>query len=141
MSKQNQQGLTFALMFIVIVGGWISLVYGLLGYADHDTQRWAATITIAVLLPGAIVLTRLISVREIKAHERGIDKGIDKVSKAAQETASIRSTLHTTIKQAPTPGSATGAPARSQWDDMLPRPTSGAAIVARSSADNTPIDL
>jgi hypothetical protein len=141
MSKQNQQGLTFAIVGVSIAAGWIGLVYGLLGYADRDTQRWAATITIAVLLPGAILITRWLSMREAKAHERGIDKGIDKVSKAAQETASIRSTLHTTIKQTPTPGSATGAPARSQWDDLLPRPTSGAAIVARSSGDNTPIDM
>lgn len=141
MSKQNKQGLTFALVFIGIAGGWIGLVYGLLGYADRDTQRWAATITIAVLLPGAILITRWLSMREAKAHERGIDKGIEKVSKAAHDTASIRSTMHTTIRPTGQPGSATAAPTRSQWDDLLPRPERSANIVARSSGDNTPIDL
>jgi hypothetical protein len=139
MSKQNQEGLTFAIVITTIAAIWIGLVYGLLGYADHDTQRWAATIAIAVLVPGAVIITRRLTVNEAHAHERGIDKGIEKVSKAAAETATIRSAMHTTIRNVAQP--ITGAPARAQWDDLLPRPASGAIIVARSSTDNTPIDL
>ena len=137
MSKTNKQGITFAIVVTSIAAGWIVLVYGLLGYVPPEGQRWAATITIAIALPLAIVITRWLSMNEAHAHERGIDKGIDKVSKAASETATIRSTLHTTIKQVAQP---TGAPARA-WDDLLPRPEQGAIIVSRSSNDNTPIDL
>jgi hypothetical protein len=112
-------------------------VYGLLGYFDHDMQRWTATLMIAIVLPVTIAITRALSVREAKAHERGIDKGIEKVSKAAQDTATIRANMHTTIKP---PAATMSAPARN-WDDLLPRPERGAAIVARSGGDNTPIDL
>lgn len=139
MSK-NQQGIIFAIGVTTIAALWVGLVYGLLGYFDHDLQRWTATIMIAIVLPVAIAITRAISVREAKAHERGIDKGIEKVSKAAQDTAAIRTALHTTIKQAPSPAAATSAPARS-WDDLLPRPERSANIVTRSGVDNTPIDL
>ena len=138
MSKANKQGITFAIVITSIAGSWIVLVYGLLGYVPSEGQRWAATIAIAIALPLAIVITRWLSMNEAHAHERGIDKGIDKVSKAASETATIRAALHTTIKQVAQPG--TGAPAR-EWDQLLPRPESGAIIVSRSSTDTTPIDL
>lgn len=141
MSKTNKQGITFAIVVTSIAAGWIALVYGLLGYFDHDAQRWAATIAIAILLPLAIAITRWLSMREAHAHERGIDKGIEKVSKAASDTAAIRSTLHATIKQAAQPGPGAITPARSAWDDLLPRPESGAIIVSRSTNDTTPIDL
>lgn len=137
MSNKTREALIFVIGFTVIAGGWIALVYGLLGYFDREGQRWAATGTIAILLPLAIVITRWLSMREAKAHVSGIDKGIEKVSKVAQETASIRATLHTTIKPLAQPGTSTGAPARSQWDDLLPRPEQGAIIVSRSSNDNT----
>ena len=124
---------------LVIAIVWIGLVYGLLGYLEPGGQRWAATITTAILLPVSILVTRKLTINEIRAHERGINLGVGAVSKAAHDAADIRTRMTTIVKQAQ-PGSSVNAPAR-QWDDLLPRPGGGAVIVSRSSNDNTPIDL
>ena len=139
MSTRNklQEALIFAIGVMVIAIVWVGLVYGLLGYIDPTGQRWAATITTAILLPASILVTRKLTINEIRAHERGINLGVGAVSKAAHDTADIRTRMTTIVKQAqPT----LGAPAR-QWDDLLPRPSGGAVIVSRSNDDNTPLDL
>ena len=141
MSTRNklQEALIFAIGVTVIAILWIGLVYGLLGYIDPTGQRWAATITIALVWPVSILVTRKLTINEIRAHERGINLGVGAVSKAAHDTAEIRARMTTIVKQAQ-PGSGVTTPAH-QWDDLLPRPSAGAVIVSRSSNDNTPIDL
>ena len=137
--NKMQEGLIFAIGVLVIAIVWIGLVYGLLGYLESGGQRWAATITTAILLPASILVTRKLTINEIRAHERGINLGVGAVSKAAHDTADIRTRMTTIVKQAQ-PGSIVSAPAR-QWDDLLPRPSGGAVIVSRSNDDNTPLDL
>jgi len=135
-----QDGLIFAIGVATLAAIWIGLVYGLLGYIDPDGQRWAATITLAIVWPVSILITRRLTVQESRAHERGIDKGIEKVSKAAHDAADIRTRMTTVIKQAQPAAMPTIAPAH-QWDDLLPRPGGGALIVSRAADDTSPIDL
>lgn len=143
MSTRNklQEAAVFSIGLTAIVAIWIGLVFGLLGYLDPELQRWAATIMIALVWPVSIIVTRKLTINEARAHERGIDKGIEKVSKAAHETADIRTRMTAIVKQAqPAPSVSTSTPAR-QWDDLLPRPGGGAIIISRAANDTTPIDL
>jgi len=80
--NKMQEGLIFAIGVLVIAIVWIGLVYGLLGYLEPGGQRWAATITTAILLPVSILVTRKLTINEIRAHERGINLGVGAVSKA-----------------------------------------------------------
>jgi hypothetical protein len=133
-----QEALIFAVSAMVIALAWVGLVYGLLGYFEPSGQRWVSTITTAIFLPASILITRRLTINEIRAHERGINLGVGAVSKAAHDTADIRTRMTTIVKQAQ-PGSITNTPA--QWDQLLPRPGTGAVIVSRSSHDTTPLDL
>lgn len=133
MSKTNQQGIVFAFGLVSLTLLWLGLIYGLLGYIPADGQRWAATVTIAIILPGAVVLTRWLSMREAHAHVKGIDTGIEKVSRAASDTADIRTRMTTVIKAPP-------LSAAQRYDELLPK-VPGAIIVQRHDDDTTPIEL
>ena len=135
-----QEGLVFAIGVAVIAAIWIGLVFGLLGYLDPELQRWAATVMIAIVWPVSILVTRKLSISESKAHTKGIEVGINQVSRAAHDAADIRARMTTIVKQAQPAAVATSTPAARQWDDLLPRPR-GALIVSRAADDTTPIDL
>ena len=137
--NKMQEALIFAISAMVLALAWVGLVYGLLGYFEPSGQRWVATIALAILLPASILVTRRLTINEIRAHERGINLGVGAVSKAAHDTADIRTRMTTIVKQAQ-PASSVSAPAR-QWDDLLPRPGGGAVIVSRSSDNSRPLDL
>lgn len=137
-----QEAAVFSIGLTAIVVIWIGLVFGLLGYLDPELQRWATTIMIAIVWPVSILVTRKLSISEAKAHTKGIEIGINQVSKAAHDAADIRTRMTTVIKQAqPMPSVSTSAPAAAQWDQILPRPGSLTRIISRAADDTTPIDL
>lgn len=115
------------LVIALLIGGAIvAAVYFVLGSFTDQGRHWLAT-ALVFCVPGAYLLGLQIA----KSHKAGLQHGID-LKIGARER----------MKQA-TPQAAPAqpsAPARS-WDDLLPRPESGAIIVSRSSTDNTPIDL
>ena len=120
----------FVGMVVLGVGcliGVVLLVYGVLGNLS-DTGRHMLATALIFLIPIAYVL----GLREGKAHRSGLERGID-IKLGARERAQARPS----VAQPVTPPS---APAR-EWDQLLPRPESGAIIVSRSSNDTTPIDL
>jgi hypothetical protein len=120
---QNQKGLLFGVVVMAIAAAWSILIYKAIEPLDREALRGLAVFIVGWLLPIGVVvgvlLTRRLTVNEAHAHERGIDKGIEKVTKAAQATADIRQTMHTTIKRPPD-GWKT-VPVRSDAD-YLPRP-------------------
>ena len=138
-NKLQEAGI-FAIGLTAIVVIWIGLVFGLLGYLDPELQRWATTIMIAIVWPVSILVTRKLSISEAKAHTKGIEIGINQVSKAAHDAADIRTRMTTIVKQAQPVATPTSAPA-AQWDQILPRPGSGARIISRAADDTTPIDM
>lgn len=119
----NQRGAMFGVSVAVGAAIWSLLIYKVIEPLDRESLRGLAVFIVGWLLPLGVVfgvlLTRRLTVNEAHAHERGIDKGIEKVTKAAQATAEIRQTMHTTIKR-PAEGWQ-AAPVRSDAD-YLPRP-------------------
>ena len=137
----NQKGLIFGVVGLVtILAGWVALVYGLLGYFDAGSQRIISAAALAILWPGsialAVFLTRRLMRGEIAAHDRGMDKGLDKVTRAASDVATIRTAMHTTIKSGPVLPSANPGPRG--WDDLLP---ARAVIFTRQDDDTAPLEM
>jgi hypothetical protein len=129
----NQRGLLFGAGVMVGAAIWSLLIYKAIEPLDREALRGLAVFLVGWLLPlgvvGGVLLTRRLTVNEAHAHERGIDKGIEKVTKAAQATAEIRQTMHTTIKR-PAEG---WQPAAVRSDmDYLPRPR----MEIRGGSDN-----
>ncbi len=120
MSK-NQKGFIFGVGLVTLIGGWVALVYGLLGYFDADSQRVIAAFVLAILWPVSVVASVLITRRlmrgEITAHHHGMDQALDKVAKTAADVATIRTAMHTTIRNVPTAQPSTAA----RFDDILPK--------------------
>ena len=109
---------------IVITGILIAVVYGLLGYFDDNGRRLLATALVFAVF-GAFVLGLQVG----KAHVRGVERGLD-LKLGGRERA----------QQITRPTAAQPSPA-TQYNDLLPRVTPGAAIVIRQDNDMTPIEL
>lgn len=116
------------LVIALLIGGAIvAAVYFVLGSFTDQGRHWLAT-ALVFGVAGAFALGLRIGKEHVKGVERGLSLKI-----GARERG----------KQTATPAAPAqpGTPARSPWDDLLPRPEQGAIIVSRSSNDNTPIDL
>ena len=78
------------------------LLYKATEPADREGLRQLFVVTVWVALIAiilAVALTRWVSVREVKAHYDGLDRGLDKVSSQAAKVAETRTNFVTNIKR------------------------------------------
>lgn len=130
----NQKGAAFGISLLVVAGLISLLVYKAIEPVDREGLRQLFVLLfwlMIILLVSGIALTRWLSVRELRAHEHGMDKGLDKVASMAERVATTRTNLITNIRH---PAPAWPAPA-SPAADYLPRP---ALRFNRSSSDDEP---
>ncbi len=114
---------------------WTFIVFKLVEPLDRDGLRAVSVGVIAWLMPiliiAAIVVTRLLSVNEIRAHDKGLDKALDKVAGMGERVAQTRVNMVTSIKR-PADVAPSNAPLKS---DYLP------AMRLRAGDPDKPIEM
>jgi heme/copper-type cytochrome/quinol oxidase subunit 2 len=121
----NRKGFLFGVIVVGLALAWSFLLYKMIEPLDRESLRATTVVLVGWLLPIVLVIgiaiTRWVSVREVKAHERGMDKGLDKIAGMAERVATTRTTMVTNIKR---PDAGWNAPAQSAGPvlDYLPRP-------------------
>lgn len=132
---RNQRGALIAGGLVIGALSWSFIIYKAIEPADREGLRQLFVLFVGWLAPivivGGIVLTRWISVREVKAHYNGMDKGLDKVAGMSERIAQTRTNMVTKIKQ---PDIVLTAPGKSQ-NDYLP------VMHLKSGDPNKPIEM
>lgn len=132
---RTQRGALIAGGLVIGALSWSFILYKAIEPADHEGLRQLFVLFVGWLAPiviiGGIALTRWVSVREVKAHYSGMDKGLDKVAGMSERIAQTRTSMVTKIKQ---PDIVLSAPGKTQ-NDYLP------VMHLRSGDPNKPIEM
>lgn len=96
--KLNKQDKTLIIFVLAILCAVVALAVALVLSMSVDALRGWAIVSI-LLLPGSVFAGWRLGTRDSRAHMSGLDKGVGAVMRAADKTASLRTTTAARARQ------------------------------------------